>query len=155
MTAPSTGPMLLCGVAGRFCAVPIEHVVETMRPLPIEAVAGAPDFVLGVAIVRGAALPVVDAARLVGSNTASATPSGRFVTLRVDARHVVLAVESVAGVRRLPATSIAELPPLLRDATVDLVETLGALDARLLVVLRAMHLVTESLPSMPEERGEE
>lgn len=35
-----------------------------MRPLPVAAVAGAPDFVAGVAIIRGDAVPVVDAARL-------------------------------------------------------------------------------------------
>jgi hypothetical protein len=35
-------PSLLCVVGGRSCALPLTHVTENMRALPIEPFAGAP-----------------------------------------------------------------------------------------------------------------
>jgi purine-binding chemotaxis protein CheW len=45
-------------------ALPLEQAVEVMRPLPIVPLAGAPEFVLGLAVVRGAPTPVVAVERL-------------------------------------------------------------------------------------------
>ena len=43
-----------------LAALPLEHVVETMRPLPVEPLGDAPRFILGLSIVRGEPIPVVD-----------------------------------------------------------------------------------------------
>ncbi len=90
---------VLFRVGACVCAIPVEHVAETMRPLPVERLAGLPPFVLGVSVVRGIPQPVVDAARML--DVATVAP-GRFVALRVGARGVILAVEAVLGVRALP-----------------------------------------------------
>jgi purine-binding chemotaxis protein CheW len=111
-----------------------------MRPLPIESLAGAPDFVLGVAILRGEPVPVVDAARLLGAARGDTT---RFVALRVGERCVALAVDAVLDVQVLDASALASLPPLLRDAGAEVIEALGRLDAELLVALRSACLVPE------------
>jgi purine-binding chemotaxis protein CheW len=134
---------LLFRVQERFCALPIEQVVETMRPLPIEPLSGAPDFVLGVAVVRGAPIPVVGAARLLGADV-EARP-GRFITVRVGERRVALAVSAVEGVRALPLSSLQALPPVLGDAEAVAVSLLGTLDAGLLLVLNGLRLVPEPL----------
>ena len=126
---------LVTRVGDRWCALPIEHVEETMRPLPIEAMAAMPAFVLGVAIIRGHATPVVDAATLVGTTAQSRS---RFVTLRVDGRRVALLVDAVLDVRPLPP---GELPPLVAGA--DMIASLGSLDRELLVVLDAARIVAE------------
>lgn len=55
---------LICRVRTWLCALPLAHVVETLRPLPVRGLAGAPSFVLGLALLRGQAVPVVDAAQL-------------------------------------------------------------------------------------------
>lgn len=126
-------------------ALPIEHVIETMRPLPIEPIAGAPDGVLGVAVIRGAAVPVINAARLFGHDGARPT---RFVTVRLpSARTAALAVEAVLGVRRLALDVFAELPPLLRGGTGTggAIDRLGTIDDELVVVLRAGRLVPDSV----------
>jgi purine-binding chemotaxis protein CheW len=122
-------------------AIPLADVVETMRPLPIEPVAAAPGCVLGLAIIRGRPLAVVDVARLVGGG--SGRP-GRFVTVRAGAREVALAVDEVIGVRTLTADALADLPPLLRDADGAAVDAIGALDAELLFVLGGARLVSEA-----------
>jgi purine-binding chemotaxis protein CheW len=132
---------LLCRVDERLCALPLASVVETTRPLPIEPVTGAPAFVLGLSIVRGTAVPVVDAERLLGGQRS--TPS-RFVMLRVGKRFVALAVDGVVGVRQLGAASLQELPPLLRNADAAVVSNIGTLDSELLVVLQAIRIVPEA-----------
>ena len=136
------GQSLLCSVGTRVYAVPIEHVVETMRPLAIEPIAGAPTFVSGLSVVRGVPLPVVSVAQLLEQTTTS--PPGRFVTLRNGAGFVVLAVDAVIGVRRLPPEASRDLPPLLREAAADVVAKIGTLDAQLLLVLRTLQLLPES-----------
>lgn len=106
-----------------------------MRPLAVEALAGAPEFVSGVAVVRGRPTPVVDLARLLSDQGGQA---GRFVTLRVQERQVAVAVEEVEGIFQLDPREVANLPPLLSHRAVAAV---GRLDAQLLLVLQAGALV--------------
>jgi chemotaxis signal transduction protein len=58
--ALETSPVFVVMVGARACAFPLHHVAETMRPLPIESVAGTPSFVRGVSVIRGVPTPVVD-----------------------------------------------------------------------------------------------
>ena len=131
---------LICRVQTRLCALPLEHVVETLRPLPVEPVAGAPPFVLGLAVIRGAPLPVVDSARLLGADDARA---GRFVTVNAGNRRVALAVDCVLGVRAVAPESLHALPPLLHQADTDVIAAIGLLDAELLLVLRSARLLPD------------
>lgn len=103
--------------------------------------AGAPEFVLGLSVVRGSPLPVIDPSRLIDES--SAIRSRRFVTLQPDGHRVILAVSDVLGIRPLPF--LHELPPLLREIRMDFVERIGALDSRLLLVFRTMHLVPQAV----------
>jgi purine-binding chemotaxis protein CheW len=135
---PQADLSLICRVGERLCALPLGHVVETMRPLPVEAIAGAPHFVLGLAVIRGVPVPVVDTAELLG---APATSVNRFVTVTVGERWVALAVSSVLGVREVATGSLHELPPLLHEASADVVAAIGRLDAELLLVLNATRLL--------------
>lgn len=132
----------MCRVGDRLCAIPLADVVETMRPLPVEAVAGAPNYVPGVAIIRGEALPVIDVGALLG---AGGSRAGRFVTLRVADRRVALAVDDVVGVRALPSAALGRLPPLLRSAGAGAVSSMSALDSELLVRLDGAHVVPDAL----------
>jgi purine-binding chemotaxis protein CheW len=138
---------LVCQVATRLCALPLDAVVETMRPLPVEPIAGAPDFVTGLAIIRGAPVPVVDAARLLGA--ASEQPR-RFVVLRIAARRIALAVDGVVGVRRVAAEQLSELAPLAGAMAGEVVAAIGALDGRLLMLLEAARLVPDAVLELAE-----
>ena len=131
---------LVCRVDTRLCALPIGHVVEIMRPLPVEPVVGAPHFVQGFAVVRGAPVPVVDAARLLGGS--SIRPE-RFLAITTAGRRIALAVGAVLGLRPLPSDSLAELPPLLRDAGADVIAAFSLLDAEFLLVLRSARLLPD------------
>jgi purine-binding chemotaxis protein CheW len=141
---------LLCRIGSRIGALAVKDVRETMRPLPIEPLTGTPPFVLGVAIVRGSAVPVIDAGRLLdpsaAASAAATSPSGaRFVSLELGDRTAVLAVDAVLDVRPLAAGMQAQIPPLLRGAGKELVSIIGALDTQLLLVLEAARLVPDSV----------
>jgi purine-binding chemotaxis protein CheW len=125
-----------------LCALPIEHVVETMRPQPCEPLANTPPFLLGLSIIRGAAVPVVDVAMLLGA--AHPAEAARLVTLRAGDRRVAIAVEAVMGVRSLTRPSIEEAPALLQHTADDAVDAIGALDEQLLYLLRSACLLPES-----------
>jgi len=143
LSEPAAGPLaLLCRVRGRLFSIPLAHVVETLRPLPLATFAGMPPFVLGVSLIRGVPTPVVDPGRLFEDG--AETDPRRFVTVRAGSRTVALAVDEVSGIRDLGAMSGAELPPLLSEAAAGVVSKLAAMDAELLVVLGSTRWIPES-----------
>ena len=141
--AEESDRFLLCSIGSSFCALSLRDVREVMRPLPVEPLGGMPSFMLGLAIVRGIATPVIDAGRLLGA-TALTSPS-RFVSLKLGERSAALAVDAVFDIRAIATEILADIPPLLRQARADLVSAVGALDAKLLLVLEAARVVPESI----------
>jgi purine-binding chemotaxis protein CheW len=139
---------LLCLVGRVLVALPLEHVEETMRPLPVEPLASAPSFVRGLAVVRGIPTPVVDAAALLGgvslpTHPIQPTQPTRFVTVKAGTRRVALAVDAVVGVVVIPSSSVDALPPLFENAGLTAIGAIGVLDTELLLVLRHTRLVPD------------
>jgi purine-binding chemotaxis protein CheW len=153
---------LLCQVDASYLAIPIAHVIEVTRPLPITRLPDAPSWVAGVSILRGIATPVVDARKLFGraaavsgehdpavpANEASnPPPSPRWVALRIDDRRVALAVDAVLRAHTLAPESNREVPPLLASARA--ITALGTLDSKLLMVLEDTQLLaSDALAAM-------
>ena len=108
-----TSLVFVVRVGARACAFPLHHVAETMRPLPIVSVAGTPSFVRGVSLIRGLPTPVVDLKSLLDLGESSPN-YGRFVSLKLEERRVVIGVDSVVGLKHLDLSQLGELPPLLR-----------------------------------------
>lgn len=139
---------LLVVVAGAYrVGLPLRHVLETMRPLPVEPLRDAPPFVLGLAIIRGASVPVVDLGSLLGRQ--EDTFSRRFVSLRVEGRPVALALDAVLDVVEFERDAFSLLPPLLAHAASDAVRELCLADQKLLLVLEASRLLSR-LPAEAE-----
>jgi len=134
--------LLICGVASLLCGLPLKHVTETMRALPVDPVVGSPEFVMGVSVVRGEPVPVLDASRLLAAVEGKPT---RYVSIDAAGRRVVLAVDSVIGIRELTDTRLRELPPLLAGSAADGVRSLVVLDAELLLILEEGRLVPDSV----------
>ncbi|HEX2730220.1 MAG TPA: chemotaxis protein CheW [Polyangiaceae bacterium] len=124
-------PVLLVQAATRLCALPLASVVEIMRPLPLRAFAGAPEFVSGMAVVRGASVPVVDLCCLLGSERAEGQ---RWIALEYQGASAVLWADRVLGVRALDTSRLTRAPRLLGEAN-SRVQLLGNLDGELLVLL--------------------
>lgn len=132
---------LLCRSGSTLCAIPLTFVVETMRPLPLLPLPGAPESVAGVSIVRGEPLPVIHAHRLLGG---AAEEPARFVVLKMATHMVGLAVAEVLGVRAIPNDVLRGLPPL-SGRQVSAVTNLGSLDGELLLLFDAARIVPEQV----------
>ncbi|HEY6255053.1 MAG TPA: chemotaxis protein CheW [Xanthobacteraceae bacterium] len=141
---------LICRAGAHLCAVPLAQVIEIMRGLPIEAVAGAPHYVRGLCIIRGAGVPVVDTGLLVGDQ---AVKSARLITIRAGKRTIALATEEVLGIRSIGTETFNALPPLLREAANETIAAIGTLDAELLFFLRSTRIVSEDLFNQLDARG--
>ena len=123
-----------------ICSFPVSEVSETMRPLATESVPDTPPFVLGLSVIRGLPIPVVDLGGLLG--LAEEPAATRFVIVRVGERHVAIAVEEVVGVQQIDREVMEELPPLMAEASRKCVRAIGRLDDELIFVLGAARIVT-------------
>jgi purine-binding chemotaxis protein CheW len=144
--------MLVTRVGSTACAFLIEHVIEIMRPLPVEPLARAsagPDgglvdpalaMIDGLAMIRGVAIPVVDVRTLLGITGGRAT---RVVVVRVADRQLAVLVDDVIGVQHFDQAQLSPLPALLRGARRDSVAAIGTRDAALLVVLDSARVLPE------------
>jgi purine-binding chemotaxis protein CheW len=153
MEQTCSNSVLLVRVPGAVCALPVSEVIETMRLQPLEPLSNTPDFVQGVALIRGNAVPVVDLRAIFKANPRE-QPS-RLVTVQLGKRCVALAVQSVVGVAELTNQNLEGMPPLLKSARTDVIQAIGTLDAELLVVLRMARSVPESVWKEIETKGSE
>ena len=146
--------LLICRVSSKLCGLPLEHVLETMRPLPLEELANMPSFVRGVALIRGRPTPVIDGGVLLGSPARQQGASTRLLTLKMGERRVALWVDAVVGIRGIEGAALEELPLVLRESQADQVDALGTLDAELLLLLEHTRLLTEAhFESLREASG--
>jgi purine-binding chemotaxis protein CheW len=122
-----------------LCALRLDEVIETMRPLPTRPLAGAPAFIRGMAIMRGIPTPVVDVARLLGGEEAGVE---RFVAVRTERGPVAFATGAVLGIRPAEAGGPANRhTALLSGAAGALVAGVATIDAEPLLLLQSMRVV--------------
>jgi purine-binding chemotaxis protein CheW len=134
--------VLIAQVGTLACAIPVEHVVETMRPLPVEPLGQGAEYVRGVAVIRGEPTIVIDAAVLFGQDfKTSAGARSRFVVVRAAGKKAALVVDSVSEVRAIAQAELGALPPLARAASSDVIAAIAAVDSGLVVMLEAAKLV--------------
>lgn len=105
-----SAPALLFRAGPQLCAIDLGQVVETMRPLHVRPVAGTPDAVSGVCVMRGVPVPVLDVGVLLSGARADVS---RFVAVRGEQAPVALATGPVVGIRPVTADPTTER---LRDA---------------------------------------
>jgi purine-binding chemotaxis protein CheW len=141
---------LICRAGNVVCAIPIEYVIEIMRVLPIKTLAGAPHYICGLSIIRGAPVPVVDVGLVIGSG--SGEPM-RLVAVKAGTRVIALAVGEVVDISAVAAGRLAQLPPLLGDAAYETVRAIGTRDKELLVFLHSSRLVPDDILSRLDEAG--
>ena len=146
-------PWLACQVAQHICALPLTGVVETMRPLPLDAFPKAPPFVAGLSIIRGLPTPVVNMRALMGECEGA---PGRFVTVRINERVVALAFDNVRGIHNLNAQRAIALPPLLKNVAGDTISQVSAKDSDLLLFFEASRIFPPGLIEtlVAEEKAE-
>ncbi|MBX3167229.1 MAG: chemotaxis protein CheW [Candidatus Eremiobacteraeota bacterium] len=135
---------LLCRLATSWCALGLQGLGEVMRPQPVERVAGLPEFVDGLAVIRGEALPVVNLPRLLCGSRSPEGTQERFVTAHSQGRQLALRVDEVAGIFPLKSEIWHALPSLLDGLQGDHLAALGSLDGDLVMLLRRTNLLSEA-----------
>jgi purine-binding chemotaxis protein CheW len=108
--APKSG-VLHCTVAGAPHLLPAAAIAEIIRPLKLTRVPHAPPCLLGLANVRGSAVPVVSLARLLGGEEPPASAAARTVLVVTGRGRVGLSVAATGAL-----SSGADAMPLALDA---------------------------------------
>lgn len=138
-TRQASSSWLFCRFDRTLCALPMPQVIEIMRVLPIEPVAGAPAYVRGLSVVRGAPVPVVDLGRIVNGAAVNAT---RLTTIRTAVGVVALALSEVIGIETMDGSALDGLPPLLRDTATETIAGIAARDTELVFFLQASRIIS-------------
>jgi purine-binding chemotaxis protein CheW len=125
-----------------LCALRLDDVIETMRPLVVQPLAGTPPYVSGIGIMRGEPAPVIDVARLLGGRDAQVT---RFVAVRTDRGPIALATGPVMGIRPTLSDTDQQNAPLLGAAPARMVAAVGTVDTEPIFQLHSMRLVPDEV----------
>jgi chemotaxis signal transduction protein len=141
---------LVCRSDAVVCAIPLQYVAEVMRMLPLERPAELPPQALGISVIRGARIPVIDAAGVFGiepsspsSRSAPASPT-RVVRLTLNDRSVGLAFDDVIGVRSVDSAITDRARRAADGAPASITAAVQAADAILMDVLRSIVVLSET-----------
>jgi purine-binding chemotaxis protein CheW len=155
---------LLCRAGRQVCALRLRFVIEVMRPVAVEPLAAMPEFVRGVCVARGTAVPVVDLPALLGRSDGPSL--ARLVAVLADGdpdpdpgvglephRHgayaagrvVALGVSEVMGLAAIAPEVFGQLPPLLDATRSGAVASVGVAGQRSLVAIDTARLFPEEL----------
>lgn len=128
---------LLFDLAGAEYAVPIANVIEIGRPPDVTPVPNVPDWVLGVANLRGEVISMVDLRTFLGMDGTSHGQASRMLVARASEENVTtgLIVDHVSGIRYLSADRIVTPGALIEDRVAPYLRGVYEHDGRLVVVL--------------------
>jgi purine-binding chemotaxis protein CheW len=93
-------------LAGDAYAVPIAHVAEILKPLPITPVPRAPSVVIGVMTVRGRLVTVIDLRRRLKLRESPPDARSRILITDTGEERIGLLVDEVMQVHRLAESEI-------------------------------------------------
>lgn len=125
--------VMLVEAQGIRCALRLEKVDEVTPPLAVQKISGAPDYALGMAMLRGTACPVLDLSHILSGRN---SPSVRyFVGLKTSPRPVILAVDEVLGLRNIDMSSLEALPDFLQSIGSRMVVGVTSVDGKMVAVL--------------------
>ena len=105
--------VLVFQAAGERYAFETAHVAQVTPILPITAIPGVPDFVVGIVAAQGDVLSVIDLRSLLDLPLSNLTEPNAIILLRGETMEFGVLAEAIAGVERYPRASLeTELPTL-------------------------------------------
>jgi purine-binding chemotaxis protein CheW len=125
-----------------LCALGLDEVIETMRPLDTRPLAGTPAFVRGISVLRGVPTPVIDVSRLLGGGPAEPE---RFLAVRTERGAIALATGPILGIRAVEAKPTGGHPALLGGGSTRMVAGVGTLGTDPLLLLQSMRAVPDEV----------
>jgi len=144
--ASGQGRYVLFSLATTEYAVPIESVSEIGRPLKVTWVPNVPDWVLGVANLRGDVLSIVDLAAFLNIQAPTQPTTGRMLVAHSQLADMAagLIVDRVNGIRNLPGDQIIPPTAPIADRVAPYLRGVCEYEGHLLVVLDLDQLLLSS-----------
>ncbi len=115
-------------------AVTVDEVREVLKLRPLTVVPNTPDYVLGVASLRGTMLPVIDLALRLGFPKREYDEKSRIIVVRTDEEDVGLLVDRVTGVNRIARDAIRPVPENIEQGA-EFLRGIARRDDRLFILL--------------------
>ena len=125
-----------------YCALPLEEVVETMRPLQTRPLAGTPPYVRGLTILRGAPAPVIDVTLLI---TGAAGEIDRYIAVRAGRGPIACATGVVLGVRQIEVEPPEGPAAIFTGVSKALIAGVGSIGTDPLLLLRGIRTVPDDV----------
>lgn len=101
--------ILSYSVRNQVYGIPASLVAQVVPLVAITAIAGAPDYLLGVINVRGDIVPVVSMRWVLGYLGETLRLTDRLIIATIDGRMVALLVDAIHEVHHIPELSISGL----------------------------------------------
>lgn len=142
-TAPAVGSAVateqhvIFSLGGTAYSFPIANVLEIGRPLAVTPLPNVPDWVVGVANLRGDIISVVDLRRFLGMAADDSLHAGRMLVVRskIEEIQTALIVDAVRGIRLLDGGRVAQPTAPLEDGVTPYMRGVYEHKERLLVLL--------------------
>ncbi|MFY9114399.1 MAG: chemotaxis protein CheW [Dethiobacteria bacterium] len=124
-------------------AVNIQQVREVLKIARITPLPRSIDFIEGVINLRGEIIPVIDLCKRFGlDRNDKRDESGRIIIVEIEDNEVGLIVDAVTEVIRLSQDSIQLPPANVAGTRTDLIQGIGKMDERLIIILNLDKILT-------------
>jgi purine-binding chemotaxis protein CheW len=113
-----TGPhieVLVFHAAGERYAFETTHIAQVCPMLPVTAIPGVPDYVVGIAGVQGEVLSVVDLRSLLDLPLVRLAEPNAIIVLKGEALEFGILAEDIVGIERYPEAALERMPATLAD----------------------------------------
>jgi purine-binding chemotaxis protein CheW len=115
----STVEVLEFGLAEETYALELAYVREVGALVELTPLPGVPDFVLGITVVHGQIIAVVDLRKVFGLPERGLRDSRQVIVLQSAGREFGILAERVTGVKWLPLAGVQSSLPTLTDVRAD------------------------------------
>jgi purine-binding chemotaxis protein CheW len=124
-------------------SLPLSHITEIGRPLPITPLPNVPAWALGVSNLRGDIISVVDLRAFLGKSPLVSKRDCRMIVVRSRREDITTAllVDHVREIRRLVSEKITLPTALIEDLSASYMHGVYEHDGRLLVLLEPERLM--------------
>ena len=135
-------------------AIDILKVQEIRGYENVTRIANAPDFIKGVANLRGIIVPVVDLRLKFRLERVEYDEQTVVIVVNIDSRVIGIVVDRVSDVLTLEREQIKPAPEFGVSLPLDYLDGLGNLGERLLILVNIEKLLTSEEMALVEEAGE-
>jgi purine-binding chemotaxis protein CheW len=140
--------LITFGIAGQRFGIDIMAVREIRAWSPVTRLPGVPEYVTGVVNLRGAVLPVVDLAALLGWTPTEATPRNPIIVVEYEGQLRGLIVHDVADIVSIDSGSFQQPHSAGNETITHYLSAIAPLGEDMVMVLDLNRLMIDQLPAM-------